>query len=318
MISRPSALGAINDAARYYIYTLVGQGVPISGTTGTAPVGVAGVGCLYVDRDSGITYFNEATIASPYWTPVSYLNPLLLSWCSDFRDGLGKPVADVNLTYTLPGSGIRIFGEGIDETDSGFVVAIGEGGAIGTLITTDEADHAGALGVGITTSVPYQPDNNGSIVVDALVAQSADVLLRRFFLGWVGLTPDNITSPCTGSGTTITNVQDDLAGLFFDVGLTDGDRYFTPYNKGGTDPTRSTALINTGVDVANAGTYQRLRVEVTAAGVVRCFINKVEVKLITGALDVDEEIAPLLLLESTSAATKSCLVKQFACWGDRA
>ncbi len=100
--------------------------------------------------------------------------------------------------------------------------------------------------------------------------------------------------------------------------MTSGSRFFTPYNKGGADPTRSTTSVNSGVDVAAAGTYQRLRVEISAVGDMRCFINKAQVMLILGALDVDEEVAPLLLIESTDATNKSCSVKRFASWGNAA
>lgn len=308
----------LGERARHGVYNLVGSGGPLSGTSGTG-VNIAGAGSFYFDKTNQVVYINEGDKATPYWTPVSFTQRGLISWHSDFRDGVGKAVSDTAVLATLTGSGIKIFGQGIAETDSGFVPAIGEGGAVGTLTTTDEASHTAAIGVGLTTSLPFQPDTHGPIVVDALVAQSSAITLRTMFFGFAGALADALDPIVTGSGTTLTLVLDDLAGLYFDVGLTDTDRYFAPHNKSNEAATIATTAtgVDTGVDVAVAGTYQRLRVQISAAGVMTCFVNKAQVSQISAALDVDEEVGPVLCLSSTSTAVKSALVKHFSAWGTR-
>jgi len=307
------------------VFDLVGTGGPLSGSSSRADVkptglGVAGFGSTYTDLTNGSVYINEGTKTNVYWTPISFNQPGILGWRTDFRNGVGKAHADTAAIATLVESGVKICGEGIAETDSGVVVAIGEGGPIATITTTDEVAHNIALGVGLTTSVPFQPDTHGPLVIDVLIAQSSAITLRNFFFGFVGTFADAIAQPVTGSTLTLTLVQDDLAGLVFDVGLTDGDRYFAAYNKSDAAASilTSTTGVDTGVDVAAAGTYQRLRVEISRAGVMTCFVDKLQVTQISAALDVDEEVAPALVLGSTSTAVKAALVKYFGAWGVRA
>lgn len=313
------------------VFNMVGSGAPISGTgvwsaSGslgnlTSPatgIGVAGPGSRYIDKDNGTIYVNEGTAAAPYWTPIDLWQKYILGWGSDFRDAVGLPLATTAVA-TIPGSGLRIFGQGIDETDAGLVIAIGEDGPIGTLTCTNEDAHLAAIGVGIANSVPYQPDTHGPLVVEALFAGSAALTLRRFFLGFIGTAADALDPPVTGAAVTITLVQDDLAGLLMDAGLTATTELFAPHNKSDEAATILTTAVgvDTGVVMPAFGTYARLRVEISAAGVMTCFKDKVQITQIVAALDVDEEVAPVLLVGSKEANTKAILVKRFAAWGYR-
>jgi len=292
---------------------------PLSGTSGTGAGVWAAPGVLLRCTGNKVTYINEGTLASPYWTPVSFDQAGLLAWATDFRDGLGKAHADTAGTATLVGSGIRVHGQGIAETDSGLVVTIGEGGPVAALTTTDEAAHLAALSVGGTTP-PFQPDTHGPLVIDATVTMDTAITLRSLFIGFLGSIADALDPPVTGNATTLTLVQDDLAGLVFDAGLTDADGLFAPHNK--SDEAATILTTATGVDCSTAfpaaATYQRLRVEMSAAGVMTCFADKVQITSIAAALDVDEEVAPCLLARSTSAAVKTMNITRFATWGSRA
>jgi hypothetical protein len=296
--------------------------VPASGTSGTGAGDWAAPNCL-VRGSGGAVFVNEGTLASPYWTPVSYTQRGLLSWFSDFRDGVGKALADTAATATLAGSGIRIHGQGIAETDSGVVVTMSDQGAVATLTTTDEDAHTVVLSVGAGTTPVFQPDQNGTCVVDAVVSQASALTLRSMFLGFCGSAADALDEVVTGATTTISfaaTIGDDVAGLFFDTSLTDGDRYFAPHDAGNTNASIATSAtgVDTGVDVAAAGTFQRLRVEVSSGGAVTMFIDKAQVTSFAAAtLDVNEEIHPVLILGSASAAVKSADVKQFGAWGAR-
>lgn len=314
------------------VVDLKGIGAPISGTgvyavtgssgnlvTPATGAGVCGPGSIYTNINNGVEYFNEGTAAAPYWTPCNILHKNLLSWDSEFRDGVGKAVADTAATITTPGTGIRIFGQGIDETDSGFVVAIGEDGPIGTLTTTDEDAHIAALGVGITTSVPYQPDSHGPLVVEARFAVNSALTSRRIFIGFIGTAADALDPPVTGTTVTITLVQDDVAGILMDSGLTAATELFAPHNKSDEAATILTtaAGVDLGVVMPPAGTYVKLRVEVNAAGTMTLFKDKIQIGQIVAALDTDEELAPVLLVGSKTTATKAILVKRFSAWGNR-
>jgi hypothetical protein len=300
------------------VFHLVGAGGPLSGTTGTG-FGVAGLGSTYTDKETGVKYINEGSRESPYWTPVTFDQRGLLGWYSDFRDGVGKPVANTDATLIIPGSGLRVHGQGIAETDSGLTVDFVEGGPVASLLTTDELLHLAAISVGDDTPV-FQPDTHGPLVVDAIVAMETALTLRRFFLGFLGTVADALDPPVTGATTVLTLVQDDLAGLFYDSIMTAATRLFAPHNKSDEAATLATtaAGVDTGVDFPAAGTYVRLRVEISAAGVMTCFINKAQVSQIAAALDVDEEVSPCLLVGANATAITTMLVKQFATWGKRA
>ncbi len=297
-----------------------GPSAPLSGVApyGTF-AGFAGPGSSYTALGTGVEYVNEGTQASPYWTPTNYANGRLLSAFTDFRDGVGKAHADTAVAATLVSSGVRIFGANLADTDTGVVVTHGEGGPVARLTASATDGDVIALGYGGST-VPFQPDTHGPLVVDAELTNVTALTLRRIFIGFVGTAADGLVSPVTSATLTHTLVQDDLAGIAYDAAMTDANGLWAVHNKSDEAATlASTAAgCDTGVDIAAVGTYQRLRVEISRAGVMTCFADKVQIARVAASLDVDEEVAAVLLLASTSAAVKAIDVKRFSCWGSRA
>lgn len=302
-----------------------GAGFPKSGTSGTGVITRTGQGApkgsVYIDVNTGVKFVNEGSKTSPYWTPVSFDQRGLLGWHTNFRDAVGKALADTAASATVAGSGLRIHGQGIAEIDSGVTVAMDDQGPVATVTTTDEVAHTAVLSFGNGTTPLFQPDQNGTIVMDANIAQSSAITLRATVFGFCGSAADALDPIMTYSGTTIsfaTTIGDDVAALARSVGLTATDRWFAPHDKANTNASIATTAtgVDTGVDQAAAGTYQRLRVECDADGAVRMFIDKAQVaSFAAGCLDVDEEIHPILYVESTSTAVKSMLVKHFSAWG---
>lgn len=291
-------------------------GAPSSGTSGTL-VNQAEAGAVLWDTTNAVQYVNEGTRTSPYWTPASFDQRALFGVWTDFRDQVGIAVADTNGEFVVPGSGLRILGQGIAETDSGLVVqTAGEGGCLGRMTTTDEDAHT--IAIGMEAGV-MQPDQHQLLVVDCEVTHVSAITLRAMFCGFIGTAADALDPPVTGSTTTATLVQDDLAGIFFDVGFTAASRYYAVHNKSDEAASQSisTGGRDTSTDVAAAGTFQRLRVEINAGGDMLVFVNKAQVASITDALDADEEVSPVLCLESTSTAVKSMDVRRFATWAYR-
>lgn len=293
---------------------------PLSGTSGAGAGTWAAPKCLLRCGANGVLYLNEGTLASPYWTPVNFRSRGLIAYASDFRAGLGKALADSNDAAVIAdGTGLRVHGQGVAENDSGLTVAFLEGGPVASLITTDEAAHLAAISQP-GTSPQFQPDTHGPLVVDAEIAMSSAITLRSLFLGWLGAIADALDPAVTGATVTATLVQDDLAGVIFDAGLTDADRLYAVHNKGDEAATQDVTAggRDTGADFPAAGTYTRLRVEISRTGVMTVFKDKVQIAQISAALDADEEVAPSLYVRSTSAATKTMLVTMFAAWGSRA
>src|SRR5688572_21504488 len=96
-------------------------GPPSSGTSGTL-AGIAEAGARLTDTTYFVEYINEGSRTSPYWTPVSFDQRALFGVWTDFRDQAGSALAATDAENILIGSGLRVFGQGLAESDSGLVV----------------------------------------------------------------------------------------------------------------------------------------------------------------------------------------------------
>lgn len=293
------------------------NGPPKSGTSGTHAGEPGLAGGLLWDYANAVLYMNEGTQASPYWSPVGFDQAPLFGVSSDWRDQAGKAVADTAAEAIIPGSGVRVFGQGVAETDSGAVAqAAAEGGIVLRITTTNEAAHLIALGMDAGV---MQPDQHGMLVIDVELTNVSAITNRAMFVGFLGTAADALDPAVTGSGTTATLVQDDLAGLWFDTGLTDGDRIFGVHNKSNEAASQDlSADGDTSTDIAAAGTYQRFRVEIDADGAMRAFIDKALVYSESAALDADEEVSPVVYLESNTTSALSADVRRLSAWAYRA
>lgn len=299
-------------------------GPPSSGPNGTG-AGSIGKGGLLTDTDNGVTFFNEGTLASPYWTPVSFNAPALFGVYTDFRDQAGVALAGTGTETIVPGSGLRIFGQGIAETDSGLVVqTAGEGGSVGRLSTTNEAAHTAAIGM---EAVVMQPDQHKLLVVDVELSHVSAITNRATFIGFVGAAADALDPVTVGGTTTATHALDDLAGIFQDTGFTDADGLMLVSEKANTSGTQ--VDLTAAGTLAAAGTFQRFRVEVDATGEANAFLDKAHIGTIPGAtgagthsasataLDADEEVSPVVYVEANTTSVTSMDVKRFATWAYR-
>jgi hypothetical protein len=311
---------------------LAGSGGPLSGPRNSnkdisgSGAGLSGHGSFYTNSDNGVVYVNEGTRKDPYWTPVDFRQRALIGAYVDWRNGVGNPLADTNASVTLVESGVRTFGSGIEVADSGITIASALGGPIATIRASAGASKFVCLGLdGINPA--FGPDTEGPIVIDAIVSMVAALTLRTFFIGFIsgktggggGTIIDATVAPVTGAVVTLTLVQDDVFGLYMDVGMTAAARLFAPHNKADEAPTiaATAAGVDTGIDFPAAATYVRLRVEITKLGHMLCFVNKVLATSILLAATPATAVGPILYLSSTSAAVKDMTCKQFATWGTR-
>src|SRR4051812_24377068 len=191
MITVSGVWPALHDCSDNNVFTVPNAGAPISGVKpyGTG-AGALGKGSICIDITNAIPYINEGSLASPYWTPVDTNNRHLLIWRTGFFDGVGKALADTAALATIAGSGIKVFGNGVSQTDSGLVVAMGSGVPVASLTASATNPSVAALGVGTTVAVPFSPTTNGPLVVDATVAMSSALTLRQFFIGFLGTQAD--------------------------------------------------------------------------------------------------------------------------------
>ena len=311
------------------VFFMEGAGGPLSGTSGTG-VNRTGPGSLYINRSNGVVYTNEGTKASPYWTPRSFDQPGLLGVYDDFRGPDAKPLASAT-AFLNAASGMRVFGgggattKGVVNTDSGVTKGTDVAGAhVGLMATTNEDETVVALGMGSAVA-QMSPSVNGPLVIDITWAQLTNILTRRLFVGFAGEAADGMIPLFTSATTVITfaaagSEGDDMAGIVMDDNLTDSDGLFLAHAK--ADAAATIATSATGVDLstalAAAATYQRFRLEVSAAGAITAFIDKVQVSSISGALTAATALLPVAALMVESGTTiLSATVKQFMCWGSR-
>jgi hypothetical protein len=314
----------LREAADLGIFQLVGAGGPLSGSSSRAdflPTGfdMAGFGARYYDTTNGVMYTNEGTRTNLYWTPTYFPQIGLIGTYTDFRDGAGKAHSDTGTNYLIPGSGVRVFGSGIDETDSGLVITQGANGAVGRLTSSATATALpAALGFGGST-VLFDPATNGPLVVDAKFTVVTDLLTKRVFLGFTGTSADALVSPVTGSTLTLTLVQDDVSGMMFDSAMTAATEIFAPHNKADEAASILTTAtgVDTGVVIPAVGTYHRWRVEISPTGVMTVFINAVQVTQIAASASATVDVSPVLLLSGTTTAIDAIDIKFFMTWGSR-
>ena len=322
------------DALQYYdgTGTYVGSGFPSSGTSGTTVKAGGGAPPLakYIDYDSGVEFFNEGTIASPYWTPVDFTQPNLIGCYEDFRGPDPKGIADTAAALHAS-SGMRSFGgggattKGVANTDSGVLGGTDVAGShVGILRTTDEDETVAAVGLGSATAV-LTPATNGPLVVDILWSQLTDILTRRIFVGFLGEAADAMIPSATGATTVVTfdatgTAGDNQVGFFMDANLTDADAlsFINVLANGGATQTTVVAALDTPTNLAAAGTYQRMRVEVDAAGNALGFINKVQVaSTLLASTPATALIACAGLYVESGTTILNATAKQFMAWGKR-
>ena len=290
-----------------------GAGFPTSGTSGTGAQAAsrdqyAGPGSIYIDTTRMTEWINEGTAASPYWTPTSPDQPGLISVSAkDFRGSDSKANNDSATSVALAPSGWTVLGDGVHETDSGAVVQVTEtdGRTPIRVTTSDAAGDLAALAYAIVSAGgPYQPDVNGLAILDCILTNVSAITARIVGIGFVGLAPVGLTDPVTAATTITTLVNDDLALLYMASTAGDPNRIIAAHNKSdaaGTQDYSSDTDLNTGVDMAAAGTKQRFRVEIGADGDMRGFIDKVEVFDQPIAVDVDDPLNALIYISPTTS-----------------
>lgn len=316
MINSPSIWGALSDAGRNGVFHLVSATAPTNAITGK---GVAGKGCLCTALDTGLLYVNTGTIDSPVWAASARdIGDTANIWAARFQTDQAVPLSDNQPTVTLS-SGIRIFGNGLADNDSGMTVAITPEGSIGTLVTSANAGETIAAGVGTTGTLPYKPAINGPISIQAVVQMVTDHLNRKFFIGFLGNPIDAILAPETFSAGNFTLNQSNLAGLVTDTGVGTTRDLYALSNKVNATPVISalSALTPAAFPVTNPSVWTKLKVVVDVDGTATFYVDDVLVKTIPNALDPNVPVAPVLLLGNTlNGAVRMMNVKQFICLGN--
>jgi hypothetical protein len=261
-------------------------------------------------NSSGLTY---EVVAQEAVRPLDHLKHAKLAYAVQMNSVESEALADTDAALLRVIDGVRIHGQGIAEADSGAVWTNGADGFVATLTTTDEAAHLVALSYGTDTEA-FDAATYGPMSVEAVVSMTSALTDRALFVGFAAGLADALDPVVTGSGTTITLVNDDLVGLYFDSGLTAASRLYLPYNNANGAATIETTAtgVDSGVNFSAAGTYVRLRVTVHADGRVVGYVNGAKVcETAAGAVATTVDLNPLVYVESNAAAVKIMTLKEF-------
>jgi len=151
----------------------------------------------------------------------------------------------------------------------------------------------------------------GAIIMEARVTQVTDSEGRGFYIGW---TDDATTeeNPISVSGTTVTTTASNAVGFYFDTDLTTDTIRF-----GGVKTDTDSTQVDTGVAIADAGTWTTFRVMIDVDGNAVGSINGKEVARVANAVTADTDLCATVLVKNSDAAAASMDVDYIYMEGSR-
>ena len=209
-------------------------------------------------------------------------------------------VANTAATRSFGGSGLRVIGQGIAETDSGITVLESDGlNGVGVLTTTNEDAHS----CGLTTGLVFDVGKMAPIVAECRV-QFADLDTKAFYFGFTDVNSDTAIlegNNLVAASGTLTLSASDLCGFLLDAEATDDEDWIMVYNGGTTTGETTIANIDANDD-AVAGEFQVLRLEIADNGTARWYIDGVLKQTKKGAISTSVDVGLLAMIEARSAA----------------
>ena len=224
-------------------------------------------------------------------------------------------IAETAASRTFGGSGLRVVGEGIAETDSG--VTVGETDAnngVGILTTTDEVNHS----CGVATAQSFVVGKMGTIVAECRV-QFVDLDTKEFYFGLSDENVDNEnleSSTIHGATETVTLSAANLCGFLLSAELSEDEMWTMVYNGGTTTGQTDSTEIESSVD-AVAAEWDVLRLEVAVNGTARWYVNGVLKQTVTGAASTTAELCVIAMVECKTAAIEYAWVDYIAIEANR-
>ena len=224
-------------------------------------------------------------------------------------------VAATAVGRAFGGSGLRVIGQGSEDTDSGITVGESDGlNGVGILTTTNEDAHS----IGLTTGKVFDVGKMAPINIECRV-QFPDLDTKAFYFG---LTDVNDDTPLlegnnlVASGTSLTLSASDLCGFLIDAEATDDEDWIMVYNGGTTSGETTIANIDADND-AEAGEWDVLRLEVSINGTARWYVTGVLKQTVTGAVSTSTDLAVLAMIEARSAAIEYAWIDYIAIEANR-
>ena len=211
-------------------------------------------------------------------------------------------VAATAATRSFGGSGLRVLGQGIAETDSGITVLESDGlNGVGVFTTTNEDAHS----CGVATGTVFDVAKMAPIVAECRV-QFADLDTKAFYFGFTDVNTDTTIlegNQLVAASGTLTLSASDLCGFLLDAEATDDEDWIMAYNGGTTTGETTIANIDANDD-AVAGEFQILRLEIAPNGTARWYVDGVLKQTKTGAVSTTTDLALLAMIEARAASNE--------------
>ena len=224
-------------------------------------------------------------------------------------------VAATAVGRAFGGSGLRVIGQGSEDTDSGITVGESDGlNGVGILTTTNEDAHS----IGLTTGKVFDVGKMAPINIECRV-QFPDLDTKAFYFGLTDVNGDTAIlegENLVASGTSLTLSASDLCGFLIDAEATDDEDWIMVYNGGTTSGETTIANIDADND-AVAGEWDVLRLEVSINGTARWYVNGVLKQTVTGAVSTSTDLAVLAMIEARSAAIEYAWIDYIAIEANR-
>lgn len=190
--------------------------------------------------------------------------------------------------------------EGTDSATADATILAGGIGGVLRLTTGDAGTGLAADLVGVNLGILAWQASNGGLEIEAKIKLS-QITEVYAFLGFTDVATLEAPIISAGSGDTITTTASDAVGWMFDTRMTTDDWWMVGV-AGDTDATKQDSGY-----APVAATYERLRIEVSAAGKATFYRNGVAVgSQMTGAVTAATDLVPVLYagkLSTTSSAT---------------
>ena len=224
-------------------------------------------------------------------------------------------VAATAVGRAFGGSGLRVIGQGSEDTDSGITVGESDGlNGVGILTTTNEDAHS----IGLTTGKVFDVGKMAPINIECRV-QFPDLDTKAFYFGLTDVNGDTAIlegENLVAASGTLTLSASDLCGFLIDAEATDDEDWIMVYNGGTTSGETTIANIDADND-AVAGEWDILRLEVSINGTARWYINGVLKQTVTGAVSTSTDLAVLAMIEARSAAIEYAWIDYIAIEANR-
>ena len=224
-------------------------------------------------------------------------------------------VAATAVGRAFGGSGLRVIGQGSEDTDSGITVGESDGlNGVGILTTTNEDAHS----IGLTTGKVFDVGKMAPINIECRV-QFPDLDTKAFYFGLTDVNDDTTIlegNNLVASGTSLTLSASDLCGFLIDAEATDDEDWIMVYNGGTTSGETTIANIDADND-AVAAEWDVLRLEVSINGTARWYVNGVLKQTVTGAVSTSTDLAVLAMIEARGAAIEYAWIDYIAIEANR-